>query len=193
MEFHTGLITFLKKTEEDQKALVYLGSIKTHTSAVVCLEIKKDDNNNNFNLNVVDAEEDITFLVFEYTDKENYDENLKMITDDFENVLEQIHNKIIGCLHCGRIFSDENELNIEYGFKDKSLCSDCGLQNLYDKKFGDEKCSICLEAIGFGEFVSICGDVKHKIHVGCGKTLTICPLCRKSQYEEEEIQFVVRH
>ena len=189
MDKHSGLINFLQKDENDK--VTFLGSIKTETSAVIALVIVKMENL--ILLNVVSCEDDeeedeeITYLSFSYEKQENYEDTLKLIVDDFDNVLEKIHKEIIGCLHCGIIFSGNNETNTEFGFKDKLLCCNCGLQNLYDKKYSEDNCAICLEAIGFGEFVTICGNIKHKIHIGCGKTLSICPLCRNRQ----EISFVI--
>lgn len=183
METHTGLINFLKNNETEK---VYLGNIKTETNASVLIDIYRE--NEEIKISVSDTDdENIIYLTFEYQDKNNFEENLKMISDDFDEILNVIHTKIIACIHCSNIFSEDND-NIT-GFKDKRLCCDCGLQNLYDAKFSEDKCSICLDNIGFGDFTTICGDIKHKLHLGCGSNLSLCPLCRKS--DQGEISFVL--
>ncbi len=180
MENHDGLCYFLSNPENDQEEC--LGNFKLSSGAVVCLYIGYNEDCTSIILSFVDNIDVETVLYeTEYLNNGDYDENMQNISSNFSKNLEDLHNNIFVCMHCKTTFSCISENVDSYGFKNKLLCSNCGLQNIYDKQFSDETCAICLEAIGFGEVDLICDDNKHKLHLCCGKKLNQCPLCRKQR------------
>ncbi len=180
MESHEGLKYFFNNP--DTKEQLPLGSFKLASEAYVSLYIGYDDECENILLSVVDVNDpDLDFYTREYPNKKNVQENIDTIVEDFDDLLNTLHEHIYKCNHCANVFSDISDDISLYGFNNKMLCQDCGIQNIYDKKFSNETCAVCLDNIGYGEVDLICDEPQHKLHINCGKTLDACPSCRKKR------------
>lgn len=208
MEHYTGLRKYVGEfleTSDERSLMLGRFTIKSNAGILIKINLKRiesDENNSESSIacsliaaDMDDIDTTESYYAHEFTtNKVDITELMKVIDIEFDKLLEILHEKIICCRHCGEIFGLSDTDYEMYGFHEACLCNDCGIQNIYDTKFSEEKCCICLESIGFGEFIAVCGDPRHKIHNGCGRKQHVCPLCKRGlvledilhQVEEDE-------
>jgi hypothetical protein len=200
MEHYTGLHKYISEflnTMDESELVLGRFNLKCNAGILIKIKLKRIESDSD---SESDSEsESLTECLLIAADMEDIDtmdpyytlsftsasivmkELVKEVDIQYSKLLDILHEKIICCRHCGEIFG-LNDTDYEmYGFSDQSLCNDCGLQNIYDVKFSEDKCCICLDAIGFGEFLAVCGDIRHKLHIGCGRSQHICPLCKRGR------------
>lgn len=184
MDQFTGLRNYL---ETDRLESLLMGRFTIRCNACLLMKLTVEQIDEKFKFHIITADADDydasdPYYTHSYTsdhDLTDLDPVILEFNTEYMKVLDHLHSKLIACRHCGEIFGLNDIHHEQYGFTEQCLCNDCGLQNIYDSKYSEDRCCICLDAIGFGEFVAICGDPKHKIHIGCGKQQQICPLCRR--------------
>ena len=188
MEHHEGLKIYVNEGMTDR---MRLGVISVVHNVRVTFWVERDANK--FTLTATDryADDDIEWhVVYFDVDQDSLPENtLTRIAKEFDDMLVYLHENVRLCEHCNIAFgSDPTEL-VEHGFKSIDLCSNCGIQAIYDKKFSEETCCICMDPIGFGHFAVLCRNTKHKIHLGCVREQIVCPMCRGSNESDSEEEY----
>ena len=203
MEQYTGLIKYISEYISGETVSDDLGlgcfSLKCNARIMIKLKLGKTSIENathdheagtevlKLEMTTYDAD-DTDFIDPYYTHTyittyKDINEIMSEFNEQWYILLDILHTKLIACRHCGQIFGINNTEYEQYGFIELCLCNSCGLQSIYDTKYSEDRCCICLDAIGYGEFLTVCGDTKHKLHIGCGNQQHICPLCRRGGIE----------
>jgi hypothetical protein len=182
MEYHKGLEHYLSEKITDR---IKLGTFSVVHNIRVSLFIEYNPVNDEYKIDAMDKYSNDTVEWHHTVFKAN---SLIDVATEFKNLMTYLHENVKACHHCNIPFGTTTEVDElrEFGFSGKDLCSNCGLQNIYDTMFAEESCCVCLEKIGFGHWHSICGDTKHKLHYGCVREQEICPLCRCGNPDDEE-------
>lgn len=186
MEHYTGLQEYINEFLKDNinRGLI-LGRFAMKCNACVLIKLDIERKDDKFDCKYITADiDDIDVSDPYYTHSftlsaDKSDDLLTKLSLEYDKLLDILHTKLVACRHCGDIFGINDTNYEQYGFSELNLCNDCGLQNIYDSKYSEDKCCICLDSIGFGEYLAICGDNRHKLHIGCGKQQQICPLCKR--------------
>lgn len=185
MERHEGLKIYVNENMTDRTRL---GVISVVHNVRITFWIEREENK--FTLIATDkySGDDIEWHVTHFNITAA-DDIITRIAREFDSMIEYLHENVRLCEHCNIPFGSDPVDLIEHGFKSDDLCSNCGIQAIYDKKFSKETCCICMDPIGYGHFAVLCRNTKHKIHLGCVREQEICPMCRgsnESDSEEEE-------
>lgn len=187
MENHTGLLMYI-----NQKAtnLTDIGQFSINEDTFIKLKIKRNERCIYFYIKNIETKQ----LIAEQKVKcigVSDEEIFKKCCDKINAILKICHS-LQCCQKCGRSFGYpcSRMKFFNYGFKNQ-MCSDCGMQNVYDTLYSDITCSVCQDSVGFGiDDKSICGDERHKLHSFCRKKIenNTCPLCRKGSDSESEFR-----
>jgi hypothetical protein len=185
MNQYTGLQKYLESYESEKCFKFNIGrfSLKSNAEVLIILTIEPSESlEKTYKFGAYDAEDidnEDAYYIHSFTNSiTSADDILSTINEEYYLLLDVLHTKLVVCRHCREIFGINNIDYEMYGFSELGLCNDCGVQNIYDSKYSEEKCCICLDAIGYGEYIAVCGDNRHKLHYGCGRKQSICPLCK---------------
>lgn len=181
MEQHSGLNIYIQENKTDKARL---GVINVVHNVRITFWIERSENS--IILTATDRYTDDDAVWHTCTFDITHKTAVATIAKEFDKMLEHLHNNVKLCEHCNIAFGSDPVEIVEHGFKERDLCSNCGIQALYDKKFSQETCCICMDPIGFGHFGVLCRNTKHKIHLGCVREQEICPMCRGSNESDSE-------